>query len=80
MPQPPLKRLSSQRLDYCLSREVLRNFLSISQEIHNWQYTVTPGVSVFALLPELADCILYIAFGLVGRGRMLHRNAGIFVL
>jgi len=25
-------------------------------EFYNWQYTVTHGVSVFALPPELADC------------------------
>jgi len=77
MQQPPLKRPSSASLHYCLSASVI--FCPFTTEIYSWQYTETPGVSVFGLLPELADCTFYVTFGLADRGSMLHL-IGIFVL
>ena len=49
-------------------------------ECYNLQYTVTPAVSVLALPQEVADCTIYVTFGLEDRGSMLPRSADMFVL
>jgi hypothetical protein len=53
---------------------------SFTAELYSWHYTVAPGVSVFDLPPELADCTIYVTFVFEDRGSMLHRSADMFVL